>query len=94
MEVRTVFFLFFFFGASFRSHFHFFFLFACFNQKQENAEIIDLDKTTVTLEAEKISVGGLFVPGKDRVVYQRPERKSILGIKFNNFFFNLVSYFL
>ena len=32
------------------------------------------------MEAEKTSAGGLYVPGKDRVVFRAPERKSILGI--------------
>lgn len=51
----------------------------CCVQNQGNAEAINLDKTTVTLEPEKSSGGGLFVPGKDRVVYRPPERKSLLG---------------
>ncbi|KAJ7945536.1 Pre-mRNA-splicing factor ATP-dependent RNA helicase [Quillaja saponaria] len=41
---------------------------------------IDLDKTTVTLEPEKTSGGGLYLPGKDRVVFIPPERKSRLGL--------------
>ncbi|CAB4294557.1 unnamed protein product [Prunus armeniaca] len=45
-----------------------------------NAEPIDLDKTTVTLEPEVNKAGGLFVPGKDRVVFRPPERKSLLGL--------------
>ncbi|PQQ16303.1 pre-mRNA-splicing factor ATP-dependent RNA helicase DEAH7 [Prunus yedoensis var. nudiflora] len=45
-----------------------------------NAEPIDLDKTTVTLEPEVNNAGGLFVPGKDRVVFRPPERKSLLGL--------------
>ncbi|ONI30062.1 hypothetical protein PRUPE_1G229100 [Prunus persica] len=45
-----------------------------------NAEPIDLDKTTVTLEPEVDNAGGLFVPGKDRVVFRPPERKSLLGL--------------
>ncbi|XP_010248953.1 PREDICTED: pre-mRNA-splicing factor ATP-dependent RNA helicase DEAH7 [Nelumbo nucifera] len=40
---------------------------------------IDLDQTTATLEPEKVT-GGLYVPGKDRVVFKPPERKSILGL--------------
>lgn len=35
---------------------------------------------TETLEPEKSSGGGLYVPGKDRVVYVAPERKSRLGM--------------
>lgn len=42
--------------------------------------LVDLDKTTVTLEPEKSSAGGLYVPGKDRMVYVAPERKSRLGL--------------
>ncbi|OVA17529.1 Helicase [Macleaya cordata] len=45
-----------------------------------NGGAIDLDKTTVTLEPDKVSNGGLFVPGKDRVVFRPPERKSLLGL--------------
>lgn len=32
------------------------------------------------LDPEKTTGGGLFVPGKDRVVFRAPERKSLLGI--------------
>lgn len=42
--------------------------------------MVDINKTTITLEPEKPSSGGLFVPGKDRVVYVPQERKSRLGI--------------
>ncbi|KAL5721851.1 RNA helicase [Ranunculus cassubicifolius] len=42
--------------------------------------IIDLDKTTVTLEPDKPSNGGLQLPGKDRVVYRPRERQSLLGL--------------
>ncbi|XP_042519990.1 pre-mRNA-splicing factor ATP-dependent RNA helicase DEAH7 [Macadamia integrifolia] len=41
---------------------------------------INLDQTTVTLEPDNISSGGLQVPGKDRVVFRPPERKSLLGL--------------
>ncbi|KAK2969278.1 hypothetical protein RJ640_030819, partial [Escallonia rubra] len=41
---------------------------------------IDLDKTTVTLEPDRTSGGGLYVPGKDRLVFRPPERKSLLGL--------------
>nr|KYP58462.1 Pre-mRNA-splicing factor ATP-dependent RNA helicase PRP16 [Cajanus cajan] len=34
----------------------------------------------MTLEPEKPTGGGLYVPGKDRVVYVPPERKSRLGL--------------
>ncbi|GMH27685.1 hypothetical protein Nepgr_029528 [Nepenthes gracilis] len=40
---------------------------------------IDLDRTTITLEPEQPLGGGLHLPGKDRVVYRRPE-KSRLGL--------------
>ncbi|KAL6186353.1 hypothetical protein ACLB2K_042473 [Fragaria x ananassa] len=49
-------------------------------ENKGNTEAIKLDKTTATLEPEKSSGGGLFVPGKDRVVYRPPERKSLLGL--------------
>ncbi|CAL5338168.1 unnamed protein product [Camellia sinensis] len=42
--------------------------------------LIDLDKTTTVLEPEKASGGGLYVPGKDRLVFKPPERKSLLGL--------------
>lgn len=42
--------------------------------------MVDIDKTTATLEPEMASGGGLYVPGKDRVIYVPPERKSRLGI--------------
>ena len=32
-----------------------------------------------TLEPETTSGGGLFVPGKDRMVFKPPEKKSLLG---------------
>jgi pre-mRNA-splicing factor ATP-dependent RNA helicase DHX38/PRP16 len=38
-----------------------------------------VDKITETLEPEKASSGGLYVPGKDRLVFRPPERKSVLG---------------
>ncbi|KAI3919309.1 hypothetical protein MKW98_030445 [Papaver atlanticum] len=41
---------------------------------------IDLDTMTTTLEPDKVSSGGLSVPGKDRVVFRPPERKSLLGL--------------
>ncbi|XP_061367287.1 pre-mRNA-splicing factor ATP-dependent RNA helicase DEAH7 [Gastrolobium bilobum] len=44
------------------------------------AGVVDLDKTTVTMEPEKSTGSGLYVPGKDRVVYVPPERKSRLGL--------------
>ncbi|KAK9267827.1 hypothetical protein L1049_010263 [Liquidambar formosana] len=48
--------------------------------REGDYEAIDLDKSTVTLEPEKSSGGGLYVPGKDRVVFRAPERKSLLGL--------------
>lgn len=41
---------------------------------------IDLDKKTMTLEPDQTSSGGLFVPGKERVVFKPSERKSLLGL--------------
>uniref|UniRef100_A0A5B6ZC59 RNA helicase n=1 Tax=Davidia involucrata TaxID=16924 RepID=A0A5B6ZC59_DAVIN len=41
---------------------------------------IDLDKTTVTLEPDTTSGGGLYVPGNDRVVFRPSQRKSLLGL--------------
>ncbi|KAF8390619.1 hypothetical protein HHK36_025146 [Tetracentron sinense] len=41
---------------------------------------IDLNKTTITLEPDKVNSGGLYVPGKDRVVFRPSERKSLLGL--------------
>ncbi|KAK6930841.1 DEAD-box helicase, OB fold [Dillenia turbinata] len=41
---------------------------------------IDVDRTTDTLEPEKTSVGGLQLPGRERVVFKAPERKSLLGL--------------
>ncbi|XAR60206.1 RNA helicase [Bertholletia excelsa] len=41
---------------------------------------MDLDKTMSMLEPEKTGDGGLFVPGKDRVIFRPPERKSLLGL--------------
>ncbi|KAL3533450.1 hypothetical protein ACH5RR_006971, partial [Cinchona calisaya] len=49
-------------------------------EKQGNTGSIDLDKTTAMLEPEKTTGGGLIVPGKDRVVFRAPERKSLLGL--------------
>lgn len=44
--------------------------------------MVDINQTIMTLEPEKPTSGGLYVPGKDRVVYVPPERKSRLGIFF------------
>ncbi|XP_075489765.1 pre-mRNA-splicing factor ATP-dependent RNA helicase DEAH7-like [Primulina tabacum] len=41
---------------------------------------LDLDKITDTLEPDYTTTGGLFVPGKDRVMFRPPEKKSILGL--------------
>lgn len=38
-----------------------------------------MDKITDTLAPEDSTVGGLLVPGKDRVVF-RPLKKSVLGM--------------
>ncbi|CAL0322117.1 unnamed protein product [Lupinus luteus] len=49
--------------------------------KKAGDEVVDLDKTTVTMESEiGSSGGGLYLPGKDRMVYVPPERKSRLGL--------------
>ncbi|KAK9707548.1 hypothetical protein RND81_07G204300 [Saponaria officinalis] len=42
-------------------------------------EKADIDSTMVTMEGEQPSGGGLYMPGKDRVVFRRPE-KSRLGL--------------
>ncbi|KAL5156794.1 Pre-mRNA-splicing factor ATP-dependent RNA helicase DEAH7 [Glycine soja] len=44
------------------------------------AGVVDIDKITATLEPEKPTSGGLYVPGKDRMVYVPQERKSRLGL--------------
>lgn len=41
---------------------------------------LDIDKTIANLEPDKTSGGGLFMPGKDRVVFRPPQRKSLLGL--------------
>ena len=40
---------------------------------------MDINKMTDTLEPEETGVGGLQLPGKDRVVFRPSERKSLLG---------------
>ncbi|CAI0450527.1 unnamed protein product [Linum tenue] len=50
-------------------------------EKQENqGEIVNIDETMVTLKPEQSCQGGLFVPGKERVKFTAPERKSLLGL--------------
>ncbi|CAI0555466.1 unnamed protein product [Linum tenue] len=50
-------------------------------EKQENqGEIVNIDETMVTLKPEQSGEGGLFVPGKERVKFTAPERKSLLGL--------------
>ncbi|KAH9621043.1 hypothetical protein KSS87_010728 [Heliosperma pusillum] len=39
----------------------------------------DIDSTMVTMEGDQSTDGGLYLPGKDRVVFKRPE-KSRLGL--------------
>lgn len=56
------------------------FLFTCDLQRIGDGRQLDLDKLTDTLEPEDTTTGGLFVPGKDRVVFRPPEKKSILGL--------------
>ncbi|GJW66695.1 pre-mRNA-splicing factor ATP-dependent RNA helicase DEAH7, partial [Tanacetum coccineum] len=41
---------------------------------------MDINKMTDTLEPEETGVGGLQLPGKDRVVFRPSERKSLLGL--------------
>lgn len=41
---------------------------------------IDIDKTKEMLEPDATGGGGLQLPGKDRVVFRPPERKSLLGL--------------
>lgn len=45
-----------------------------------DGRFVDPNETTETLESEETSSGGLFVPGKDRVMFKPPERKSLLGL--------------
>lgn len=52
---------------------------------------IDLDQTTVTFEPDQSGSGGLHIPGKDRVVFRPPPRKSLLGI-FQNCDFYIVGF--
>ncbi|XP_023547917.1 pre-mRNA-splicing factor ATP-dependent RNA helicase DEAH7 [Cucurbita pepo subsp. pepo] len=42
--------------------------------------VIDIEKTTLLLEPENNTEGGLSVPGKDRPVFRPPERRSHLGL--------------
>ncbi|KAG2371258.1 Pre-mRNA-splicing factor ATP-dependent RNA helicase [Vigna angularis] len=44
------------------------------------SEVVDINQTTMTLEPEKPTSGGLYLPGKDRVVYVPQERKSRFGL--------------
>ncbi|VFQ76434.1 unnamed protein product [Cuscuta campestris] len=39
-----------------------------------------MDTTTTTLEPDSVGGGGLYIPGKDRVVFKQPERKSLFGL--------------
>lgn len=57
------------------------------SQKQGDVGPIDLDKKTTTLEPDQTSSGGLFVPGKERVVFKPSERKSLLGMIFLAYIF-------
>lgn len=40
----------------------------------------DINEMKATLEPEATTSGGLVVPGKDRVLFKPPERKSLLGL--------------
>lgn len=63
-------------------------------QGKGDGRFIDPNKTTETLESEETSSGGLFVPGKDRVMFKPPERKSLLGmLSYHYVFIKYRSYF-
>ncbi|KAF3788484.1 Pre-mRNA-splicing factor ATP-dependent RNA helicase [Nymphaea thermarum] len=48
---------------------------------EEKGDFIDVNATKAVLEPEKLIKGGLYVPGKERVMFRPPpERKSILGL--------------
>ncbi|KAL8162870.1 hypothetical protein V2J09_014359 [Rumex salicifolius] len=47
--------------------------------KKNNGGLIDVNKMTDTMEPEQPTTGGLYVPGNNRVVFQRSE-KSRLGL--------------
>ncbi|GJR33804.1 hypothetical protein Tco_1209488 [Tanacetum coccineum] len=48
--------------------------------KIDEIDPMDINKMTDTLEPEETGVGGLQLPGKDRVVFRPSERKSLLGL--------------
>ncbi|XP_038713676.1 pre-mRNA-splicing factor ATP-dependent RNA helicase DEAH7 isoform X2 [Tripterygium wilfordii] len=49
-------------------------------EKHGDATPIDLDAGMVMLEPDKTDGGGLYVPGKERIQFRAPERKSHLGL--------------
>ncbi|XXG48863.1 hypothetical protein AAC387_Pa02g3194 [Persea americana] len=49
-------------------------------QGGDDGRVADIDKMTVTLEPDRITKGGLHVPGKDRMEFRPPERNSLLGL--------------
>lgn len=55
--------------------------YAFFNGQTQGGDggVIDIEKTTLLLEPENNTEGGLSVPGKDRPVFRPPERRSHLG---------------
>ncbi|CAH9108210.1 unnamed protein product [Cuscuta epithymum] len=48
--------------------------------ERENIEPVKMDATITTLEPDCGGGGGLCIPGKGRVVFRQPERKSLLGL--------------
>lgn len=42
---------------------------------------MDIEKTTIKMEPDQSSNGGLYVPGKERVEFRAPQRKSLLGMR-------------
>ncbi|CAN1263155.1 Pre-mRNA-splicing factor ATP-dependent RNA helicase DEAH7 [Linum perenne] len=49
-------------------------------KQASEGEIVNIDETMVTLKPEQGGGGGLFLPGKERVKFTAPERKSLLGL--------------
>lgn len=45
-----------------------------------DSSAVDIEKTTIKMEPDKSSNGGLYVPGKERVEFRAPQRKSLLGL--------------
>ncbi|CAN0901896.1 Pre-mRNA-splicing factor ATP-dependent RNA helicase DEAH7 [Linum grandiflorum] len=49
-------------------------------KQASEGEMVNIDETLVTLKPEQSEGGGLFLPGKDRLKFTAPERKSLLGL--------------